>query len=582
VRRALFVIGLGLTVFFVFSRGESPLEAQPSTIEESVAPTIRVSTRLVVVDVVVTDRGGKPIKGLRADDFVVQEKGKTQKVAFFSPPREGESQPPASTLPPGIYSNKPEYRSSGGPITVLVLDAANTPFKDQAYARQQMLKFAKEQYQAGRRFAIYTLTNSLGVLEDFTGDPQVLVAALEKYKPQEQVLNAVPSPLSGGAGADSGPGMQALLNQAQNAAQSFQAAQVGYALDRRVEVTLQAMRSLARVLGGMPGRKQIIWLTAEFPFELIPENRDVSDAELLADLPNVQQKGVNTTASGSIAATERQAYSQQIRDVAAQLANAQLAIYPIDVRGLVSGMEFMREDGANRQSLSTSERALERVSDMSVSQDSMREIAKETGGMAYINQNEIRQGVALAIADASASYTLGYYPEDKKWDGKYRSIKVKVNRDNVETRYRRGYFAIDRTQLKDRKPEQEVAEALQDKVPDTQVIFSAQVKPAEKGKLRVDFLVDANSLSAEDASGGGKKLNMLVYAAIFAPDGKILVNRSIKVDQAFDAATFQQILQKGMLLHMELDGKPGKNELRLAVLDNRTGSVGTLLATLSP
>jgi VWFA-related protein len=247
VKRSLFVICVALTIFFVFSRGESPLAAQQSTSEQSVAPTtIRVSTRLVVVDVVVTDREGKPVKGLRADDFVVQEKGKTQKVAFFSPAREAESQPAASPLPPGIYSNKPEYRSSGGPVTVLLLDAANTPFKDQAYARQQMLKFAREQYQAGRRFAIYTLTNSLGVLEDFTGDPQVLVAALEKYKPQEQVLNAVPSPLSGGAGADSGTGMQALLSQAQNAVQSFQAAQIGYALDRRVDVTLHAMRTLAR------------------------------------------------------------------------------------------------------------------------------------------------------------------------------------------------------------------------------------------------------------------------------------------------------------------------------------------------
>jgi VWFA-related protein len=542
-----------------------------------------VSTRLVLVDVVVTDKQGKPVKGLRAEDFVVQEKGKTQKVAFFSPPREGENQASAATLPTGIYSNKPEYRSSGGPVTVLLLDAVNTPFKDQAYARQQMLKFAREQYQKGqRRFAIYTLTGSLGVLQDFTSDPQVLIAALEKYKPEEQVLqNAVPQPLSGGAG-DAGPGMQAMLAQAQGAAQNFISAQVGYALDRRVEVTLQAMRSLARELGGMPGRKQVIWLTAGFPFELIPENRDVSDAELLADLPNIQQKSVNTIAAGSIAANERQAYSPQIRDVAAQIASAQISIYPIDVRGLVSGMEFLREDGANRQSLSNPDRAILRVSDVSASQDSMREIAKETGGMAYMNQNEVREGVSLAIADGSASYTLGYYPEDKKWDGKYRSIKVKVNHDNVETRYRRGYFAIDRTQVKDRKPEQEVAEALEDKAPDTQVIFSAQVKPADNGKLRVDFLVDANSLSVDDASGGGKKLNVLVFAAIFSQEGKMLANRSIKVDQAFDANTFQQILQKGMLLHMEIDGKPGKNELRLAVLDNRTGSVGTLLATLNP
>jgi VWFA-related protein len=574
---------IALTSTFMFGRGGTPLRAQQTSVQEPVPPTIRVSTRLVLVDVVVSDKQGKPVKGLRADDFTLQEKGKTQKITFFSPPHEGESQSPASTLPPGIYSNKPEYRSAGGPVTVLLLDAINTPFKDQAYARQQMLKFAREQYQPGRRFAIYTLTNSLGVLQDFTTDPQVLVTALERNKPQEQVLqNAVSPPLSAGAGAGLGPAMQALVSQAEFAAQGFQSAQLGYALDRRVDVTLQAMRSLARELGGIPGRKQVIWLTAGFPFELIPENRDVSDAELLADLPNIQQKSVHTIAAGSVASTERQAYARQIREVAAQIASAQISIYPIDVRGLVGGMEFLREDSANRQSLSTSDRAIVRVSDISASEDSMREIAKETGGMAYVNQNEIREGVALAMADGSAAYTLGYYPEDKKWDSKYRSIKVKVNRDNVETRYRRGYFAIDRTQMKDRKPDQEVVEALEDRAPDTEVSFSAQVKPAENGKLRVDFLVDAKSLSSEDASGGGKKLNVLVYAAIFSQEGKMLATRSMKIDQAFDANTFQQIVQKGMLLHMDIEAKPGKNELRLAVLDNRTGAVGTLLAALNP
>ncbi len=121
----------------------------------------------------------------------------------------------------------------------------------------------------------------------------------------------------------------------------------------------------------------------------------------------------------------------------------------------------------------------------------------------------------VAMADSGASYTLGYYPQDKKWDGKYRSIKVKVNRDGVEARYRRGYFAIDPTSLKDRNPEQGAAEALQDSAPDTLVTFSAQVKPAGADKLGVDFLVDAHTLSTEDVSGGNKKFNVVLYTAIF-------------------------------------------------------------------
>jgi hypothetical protein len=262
------------------------------------------------------------------------------------------------------------------------------------------------------------------------------------------------------------------------------------------------------------------------------------------------------------------------------MASAQIAIYPIDARGLMSGAEATIDDLPARQSASMSDTANLRMSDATASQEVMREVARETGGIAYVNQNEIKQGVVAALADSSAYYTVGYYPEDKKWDGKYRTIKVKLDKDGVETRYRRGYFAIDPASLKDRTPEQGAMEALQDRAPDTLVIFSAQVKPVPAGKLGVDFLVDARTLSAEDVSGGNKKFNVVLYAAIFSPDGRMVGNQSLKVDQAFDAATYNQIVQKGMLLHMDMNLPPGKNELRMAVRDNRTGNTGTLSAPL--
>ena len=83
----------------------------------------------------------------------------------------------------------------------------------------------------------------------------------------------------------------------------------------------------------------------------------------------------------------------------------------------------------------------------------MREIARETGGTAYVNQNEIKDGVVVAMADAGASYTLGYYPEDKKWDGKYRAIKVKVNVDGDGAAY---LSPLILPLLKDRKSDAEV------------------------------------------------------------------------------------------------------------------------------
>jgi hypothetical protein len=101
-----------------------------------------------------------------------------------------------------------------------------------------------------------------------------------------------------------------------------------------------------------------------------------------------------------------------------------------------------------------------------------------------------------------------------------------------------------------------------------------------RGKVGVDFLVDANTLSAEDDSGG-KKLNVAFYVTIFSPQGKMLAQRSQKVDRAFPLEVYKQIVEKGMLLHMDIDPQPGSGQVRLAVQDNRTGLVGTIDAPLA-
>lgn len=550
---------------------------------EPPVPTIRVNTRLVLVDVIVTDKDGKRIQGLKAEDFTIQEKGKNQKISFFTSAVESKNQAAAGALPPGIYSNSPEYRGMNGPAVIILLDAVNTPFKDQAYARQQMLDFVRQQYKPGQRTAVLTLTDSLAILQDFTDNPDLLYTALKNYTPKEQestgtITPRPPSTAStgrGGGGAD-----QSAILMAQRI-QNFQQIQVSYVEERRMQMTLEAMRGLARFLGGMPGRKSVIWVTAAFPFNLIPENRAVTDAEMAESLPTISQLSLGTRSSGAVANTERNLHTQEIRDAAAQLSSAQVAIYPVDARGLVSGMEGGMEELPARRFRDMDTTALSKISDVTASQETMKEMARETGGIAYVNQNEIKQGVVIAMEDAQASYTIGYYPDDKKWDGKYRSIKIKVNKDGTDARYRKGYFAIDPTDQKDRKPEQEVAEALGEQTPATLVTFKAQVKPSAKA-VGVDFLVDPSTISAED-SGGGKKINMVLYAAMYSPEGKMLGNKSMKVDQVFDAATYKTILQQGMLMHIDLDQAPAKgNEVRLAVRDNRTGNIGTLSVPTSP
>jgi VWFA-related protein len=517
--------------------------------------TIRTNSRLVMVDVVVTDKKGEPVSGLKAEDFTAEENGKKQKISVFVPP--GATRITATPPPPGVLSNHPENVVPPGIPTILLLDA-NSPFKDQSYARSQMLKYVLEQGQSGRPMAVMTLTDRLRVLQQFTSDPQILVTAIKNLRPEQPILQpgapAAASSISGTTG-DRGGATAELIAMAQAEIAGFANLQVGYVLERRTVITIDAMRSLSRMLGGLPGRKNVVWLTAEFPFDLRPEDRNMSDEERDAELPSVRQKSVSTIATGSLAAQARELHGQEIRDAEWQLASAGIAIYPVDIRGIMTTGIDVANTGT------------------------MQEIASETGGKAYTNQNDIKLGISLAASDEKASYSIGYYPENKKWDGKYRSIKVKVSQGDTQVRYRKGYFAMDPMQAKGYNSQQDISAALDLNAPATQVSFMAQAKPTGPGKMRVVFLVDAHTLTAED-SGGKKKINVTLYASIYDGNSKNLGTHTTKVDQPFDAATYQQILEKGMLVPIDVDIPAGGKEMRLAVLDNKTGLIGTVTGPL--
>lgn len=562
--------------------GPTILSAQQAATDEP-SLTIRTNTRLVVVDVVVTDKKGQPVTGLKAEDFALEENGKKQKVSLFFAPGTGNGSNP-TPAPAGVLSNRPENVRPAGVPTVLLLDAANSQFRDQAYARSQMLKYVVEQGQSGHTIAVLTLTDRLRVLQQFTSDPQVLMTAIKSIRPQEPILQSAGAvPESHGVstagldrGGSGGGAASSAVASAQLAVREFADLQVGYNLERRTLITIEAMKGLTRILGGLPGRKNVVWLTASLPFDLIPEDRNVTDAELLADLPGQgRQRSVSVNAAGNYAAEARQLHAQDIKEAESELASSNIAIYPVDVTGLLSGMERSADRaGSVYNDTAISGRALGGVSTQQAAQDTMREIAAQTGGKAYVNQNEIKDGIILAVSDEKASYSLGYYPENKKWDGKFRSLKVKVDKGDTQVRYRKGFYALDPAQDKKVNFEQDVAAALEMGAPATQVSFMAQAKPTDPGKMRVIFLVDAHTLSAEDA-GGGKKMNVILYASVYSVDGKNMGTRSLKVDRTFDAATYQQILDKGMMVPIDMDKPAGGQVLRLAVLDNKTGFIGT-------
>src|SRR6267143_2112652 len=160
-------------------------------------PVLRVTTRLVQVNVVVHDKSGQPVGGLTKDDFTLYEQGKQHKIAFFSvvegrkPLKSGRD----AQLPTNIFSNRVKHGESPTSATVILLDALNTSFRDQAYAKGQLIKFL-EKVQPEDRVAIYLLTRRLIILQDFTSDPDHLLKALARYRASSSaVLDAAdPAP----------------------------------------------------------------------------------------------------------------------------------------------------------------------------------------------------------------------------------------------------------------------------------------------------------------------------------------------------------------------------------------------------
>ncbi|MGH9581194.1 MAG: VWA domain-containing protein, partial [Terriglobales bacterium] len=471
------------------------------------AAKFEVTTRLVLVDVVVTDSDGRPITGLTRDDFTILEQGKPQPVAVFSAEQLGAQPGPAAEvppLPPNTYTNKVEY-SKRGPLTIILMDALNTPVKDQMYARQQALEYLRNQYEKGQAAAVFALGDTLTVLQDFTTSPELLRAALESHavsrssKVENRTDIAQPPLKELLVGADAGAARE-VFERTRFAVNQFEAERIGLATDLRAAATLEALAAIARATAGYPGRKNLVWISGAFPLYIMPS---------------------------SVYSAER-AYSAQVTHTANLLGEAQIAVYPVDARGLV-GVDLAQPKTVDRGDFVRVTKQLgaapppppEPVYDP---QATMKQLAEDTGGRAYINRNDIDRAVALSVADGSSYYTLGYYPVNKKWDGKFRNLKVELRRKGAEVRHRRGYWATDPlAPVKDSAVEErELFAVLRgDPVPATGITFTATVVPPPPATpaFPVDFLLDGNTLSFEPLADGRMRYNLHFYVVAFDPEG---------------------------------------------------------------
>lgn len=508
---------------------------QPASDTYQSTTTLRTNTRLVVVDVVATDSRGQVIADLKADELKLLEDGKTQKISNFTFHPPGKTDAIASTpLPANVVTNAPSFQASS--LNVMLLDTLNGDFGEQAYVKDQLLKYLS-QARLSHPIALFAMENHLVMLHDFTTDPAALKSSVEKFRAPARFISG---------------------ETATSRASAFTTFGNAHTSERDIETTLNQLNALAKTLSGYPGRKNLIWLSEGFPINLFPDNTlktsstSCNDASCSSGLARASVEG---TGQG-----DYKNYAFLIKKVSDALMNAQIAVYVVDA-GAVGKDERM------------------------ASHDTMRDMADRTGGKAFIATNDLAGSMRNSVDDGSTYYTLEYYPDNKKWDGQFRTIQLKSGRANVSLRYRQGYYALDPEKINQADSDalaENFSRALELDAPAaTQVVFQAQVQPpSEKSKkVVINFHIDPRTLAFEHKEGGMEfaRLSCTVWAYGKDKDKPTMSNGTVNAN--LKASEYQQVMQQHFLpCDRQLDLKPGTYSLRMGVLDRATNKIGTARA----
>jgi|SRR5580658_4049647 VWFA-related protein len=367
IRIRLLLIAVLLACPARFVCGQQNPKSLPTTQPESNNFLFKSVVNRVVLDVVVTDSQGKPVHGLTQQDFSVTEDGRPQQILTFDiyDLKSAPESPKLSTLPP-INPVTVPHTLVNGPLYVLLLDLVNTETEDEAYARQQLLKFIGGK-PAGTRFAIFAFSDGLHLVQGFTSDQKRLYAALDPSHPGPHIPRV-------------------FLNQSNYGRGD-------------IPMMVSALTFISRFLDRVRGRKNLIWVSGEFPLKLFAcSSQDPSCPR----------------------------YIEMTKAALDVMAQDHVALYPLDVRGVA--LEHPR--GPTGELLLASSYLL---------QD---EIAKWTGGRAYHSDNGLKDLLDEAVEDGANYYTLSYSPSNRNYNGALRYIQVDLAKKGYNLSYPRSYHAV--------------------------------------------------------------------------------------------------------------------------------------------
>jgi VWFA-related protein len=492
---------------------------------------LRVDTQLVTLNVVA--RGGAgAIDDLSEEDFLVYDEGTLQEIAVFEGIAiAGDAE--AAPLPAGVSSNMRDWAGAAPRgATVVLVDRLNTPTDDQIFMNERLLEFV-ESFDRVDRLALYELSaeGELRLVHNYTDDPARILARVDAMQPEHSLSLASSDNIAGFEASLDTVGVDRELEQFLTRGtadfREFSRQSGDLFLEVRVQRTLEALESVIYNLRGLPGRKNLVWLSGRFPFTVDPGNRNHHTAEI-----------------------ERSTVAW-MEETGFLLTRSNVAVYPVDVRG--PGADGDAEFNG----------VIQTIADM-------------TGGRPFYGTNYVGEAIEEAVEDAEVVYVLGFYPSEPGEDGSFRRLRVEVLREGVGLRHRPGYFAF--RGVSDAAPARGLAEFLIGPLDATEITLVGLARTASDGSGSYELLVlaemrDLNLVKEDDAWVGE-----IDFVGFFqsAEDGSASLLPAETFPLRMTEEQYQQALVTGFLIQKPVDTEGQSGRLRFVVRDRRTGAAGSL------
>jgi len=514
---------------------------------------VRITTNLVQVDAVVTDKNGKPVTDLGPDEVRIFEDGHAQKITNFSFILAQSSPTPLTAkAAPNDKFLGPVPTTALHPEQVrrtiaLVVDDLGLSFESTYYVRRALKKFVDEQMQPTDLVAIIRTSSGIGALQQFTSDKRQLYAAIERVRWYMSGRSGVASfaPMDSNAGQN---------DQVGSAAEDLDA----FREDLFSVGTLGAVSYVVRGLKDLPGRKSILLISDGFRIY----SRDDPNRNF------------------------RTLYA--LRRLIDEAGRASVVIYTMNATGLPTLM-LSAADATGERSADQVEQALsDRRTQAFESQEGLTYLAHETGGIAIQNNNDLGGGIKRVMEDQKGYYLIGYRPDESTFDTKtgrrtFHKLTLKVLRPGkFSVRMRNGFFGVTDKEAKvvPTTPREQVLTALLSPFGSAAVhvrLTSLFANDAKLGSIARSMLhVNARDLTFTEAADGWYEASFDVVVVTFGDNGAVVDQLSRTHTMRVRGESYQQVLKNGFVYFVTFPiKKPGAYQLRAALRDHGSERVGS-------